>query len=337
MSRPQSRLDAAEVAKARGGESRLTVRYEHAPLDALLAAPDTLAVIGFGGAPPAHADPRYLRVELPPVDAPAPFEVWRARGAVVCGGDGALRYAHTDALLFGAIELEEAADDIEGAAQAVYARIDAFLGAGHHPHLLRLWNYLDAITEGEGDNERYRRFSVGRSRGLGALDRYPAATAIGRRVGLGRAMLQVYFLAARVPGYAIENPRQVSAYRYPRQYGPQPPSFARGMVAQGLPLMISGTASVVGHATAHAGRVEAQLDETLANLDSLLAVARGHDAALSPTFGARSVLKVYVRDAADAPRARARLAERLPGVEPLLLVADICRRDLLIEVDGFHG
>ncbi len=337
MSRPQSRLAAAEVAKGRGSEPRLVVRYAHTPLDTLLAAPDTLAVIGFGDAPRAHADPRYLRVDLAPVDTPAPFEVWRAGGAVTCGHDGALRYARDDALLFGAIELDETADGIEGAAEAAYARIGAFIGAVDHPHLLRLWNYLDAITEGEGDDERYRRFSVGRSRGLGALDRYPAATAIGRRGGLGRAMLQVYFLAAREPGYAIENPRQVSAYRYPRQYGPQPPSFARGMVAQGLPLMISGTASVVGHATAHAGRMRAQLDETLTNLDSLLAVARGHDAALSPAFGARSVLKAYVRDPADAPRARARLAERLPGVEPLLLVADICRRDLLIEIDGFHG
>ena len=31
-------------------------------------------------------------------------------------------------------------------------------------------------------------------------------------------------------GTPVENPRQVSAYRYPRQYGPQPPSFARAML-----------------------------------------------------------------------------------------------------------
>ena len=47
-------------------------------LDVLLAQADVLAVIGFGAdAPATHADPRYLHVALQPVDAPAPFEVWR--------------------------------------------------------------------------------------------------------------------------------------------------------------------------------------------------------------------------------------------------------------------
>lgn len=320
---------------------RLAVCYARMPLEDLLAAPDTLAVIGFGDAPAAHIDPRYLRVDLAPLDGPAPFEVWRAAGAVSCGRDAGLRYVFAGGLLFGAVEIEQAGLDeavngssIERAAEAVYAHICAFVRAAGHPHLLRLWNYFDSITEGEGDDERYRRFSVGRARGLGVLDHYPAATAVGRRSG---GPLQVYFLAAAAPGLPIENPRQVSAYRYPRQYGPQPPSFARGMLAEGLPLMISGTASIIGHATTHAGRMDAQLAETLANLDSLLAVAREHDATLSPALGAGSVIKAYLRDPADAPSVRVHLAKHLPDVEPLLLVADLCRRDLLIEIDGFHG
>src|SRR3546814_2400089 len=58
----------------------------------------------------------------------------------------------------------------------------AFVGASDTPHLLRVWNYLDAITFGDGDAERYREFCVGRARGLGDFDTHalPAATAIGR-------------------------------------------------------------------------------------------------------------------------------------------------------------
>src|SRR3546814_7354125 len=74
-------------------------------------------------------------------------------------------------------------------------------------------------------------------------------------------LVQVYWLAARTPGTPVENPRQVSAYRYPRQYGPQQPSFARAMLpppGSAMPLLLSGTASVVGHATAHVGELLAQ-------------------------------------------------------------------------------
>ena len=82
--------------------------------------------------------------------------------------------------------------------------------------------------------------------------------------------------AARVPGTPVENPRQVSAYRYPRQYGPQAPSFARAMLppSQAMPLLLSGTASVVGHESKHHDCVESQLAETFANFDSLIAAAR---------------------------------------------------------------
>ena len=81
----------------------------------------------------------------------------------------------------------------------------------------------------------------------------------------------MYCLSARQPGSPLENPRQVSAWRYPRQYGPQAPSFARGMLAapgSSLPLLLSGTASVVGHATLHGEDTLRQLEETFANLDA---------------------------------------------------------------------
>jgi len=63
---------------------------------------------------------------------------------------------------------------------------------------------------------------------------------------------------------------------YGRQYGPQPPSFARASppTDSRMPLLLSGTASVVGHATLHAGSIAAQVDETFANFDALIAAAR---------------------------------------------------------------
>jgi len=324
----------------------LQMRYlEAAELPRLLAGDRLLAAFGFGAGAPRLDDPRWLRVPLQPLGGgTAPVEAWISQAPVRHGRDAGLAWASDGQLLFGALELEEGGDGIHATAQRAYARIRAFLAASPCPHLLRMWNYLDAITEGEGDAERYRQFCVGRAAGLGigAGDgdcRLPAATAIGRCDG--RRVLQVYWLAAREPGLAVENPRQLSAYRYPRQYGPQPPSFARAMLppdGAAMPLLLSGTAAIVGHASQHLDSVQAQVDETLANLDSLIAAARRRAPALPPSLGPGSLLKVYVRDREDAAAVAARLDAHLgPSVPRLLLHAQVCRRELRVEIDGAHG
>ena len=332
----------------------LRVVYADAELDALLAEPDVLAVLGFGSnAPTAHSDPRYLRVALEPLQTPAPFEAWRSSATVVAGHAGSVRYAHDGNLLFGALEIDEARFEsaapaesvIAAAAGAGYAELGAFLASSGYPYAQRIWNYLAAITEGTDDAERYRQFCIGRAKGLPLQTRFPAATAIGTPAtsGKGERKLQIYFLAAKSPGTPLENPRQLAAYRYPRQYGPQPPSFARAMLAPGAgsatgPLLISGTASVRGHASMHADDVVAQLDETLLNLRTVLDSARELQPSLPAAFGEHSLLKVYLRDPSHAALLQATLRSRLPaGTSLLLLHADICRAELLIEIDGFHG
>jgi chorismate lyase/3-hydroxybenzoate synthase len=323
---------------------RLQVDYVDATPDALLAADDTLAVIGFGSEAPTHDDPRYLRVALQPYGA-APLEHWRGQGPVARGRDGDIAWAEDGALQFGAIELDETrgpddSSDIEVTAGIIYRQLTAFSRKRGYPHLLRVWNYLDGITHGDGDAERYRVFCVGRARGLGDVDpgTLPAATAIGR---VDRARrLQVYWLAARTAGTPLENPRQISAYRYPRQYGPQPPSFARAMLpaSPSMPLLLSGTAAITGHESRHAESVAAQLDETLANLDSLLATAHARRPDLPAHTGAHTRLKIYVRDRDQLAEVAALLDARLgPSVPRVVLHAAICRRELRVEIDGVHG
>lgn len=301
---------------------------------------DVLAVFGFGQTAPHLDDPRWLRVPLAPYGN-APLEVWRTHAPVQHGRDQDIQWACNDELLFGAIEVAEQSDDIRTAAAHAYARMSAHVAARGFPHLLRIWNYLDGITIGEGDAERYREFCVGRARGLGDFrtEWLPAATAIGRSDG--ERILQVYWLAAKTAGQPVENPRQVSAYHYPRQYGPQPPSFARAMLPptqDQTPLLLSGTAAVVGHASQHEGELLKQIDETFHNFDALLAAARTRQPSLPERFGAGTRLKVYVRDAADLPQVKRALAERLGEQVPyILLHAAICRRELAIEIDGVHG
>jgi chorismate lyase/3-hydroxybenzoate synthase len=310
------------------------IGYEQVSLATLAGQANVLAMIGFGQALSDTDDARVLRVGLEPVQPNGLVEVWRSPNPVTCGRADDLRWSTDGEHLFFAIEVDEAAyAGITGATEHAYQRINAFVAASATPYVLRLWNYLDAINLGDGDAERYRLFCDGRARGmLGiAQPRYPAASAIGRQDG--RRILQVYGLAARLSGTAIENPRQVSAWRYPRQYGPTAPTFARGMLVAPTQLLISGTAAVVGHASRHTDDVIAQLDETLANLDSLLRQAGTADA----RFGTTSCLKVYLRDPANAALVERALRKHAPDLGSVLLLAgDICRAELLVEIDGAH-
>lgn len=309
------------------------VTYRMADPLAALAEPGTLAAFGFGSGSPDSDDPRWLRVALECFDAPAPLELWQVDGEVTCGRQGAVRWSCGGGWLFAAIELDE--HDFggpEATARQAYSELRQFMGTRDEHCVLRIWNYISDINHGDGDAERYKQFCDGRAAGLGDFfaHGFPAATAIGHHHR--KYLLQIYLLASVEPGQAVENPRQVSAWRYPRQYGRTSPGFARAMLMPARDaLAISGTAAVVGHASAHEGDLEAQFNETLTNLEALLATAD-----MQAGFDTHSPLKAYVRHTVDASRVRDILHQRLPGVPVLLMHGDICRRELLVEIDGWR-
>jgi chorismate lyase/3-hydroxybenzoate synthase len=310
----------------------LRIGYEQTSVESVLAQSDVLAIVGFGRAMETADDPRVLRVGLEPSQA-GWLEVWRGDVPVERGRDADLNWSCDGTHLFFAMEVEEAAHGgIVGATEHAYRRVNTFVASSATPHFLRLWNYLDAINLGDGDAERYRLFCEGRARGMSAFGetQYPAASAIGRQDGV--RVLQVYGLASRKPGVPIENPRQTSAWRYPRQYGPVAPTFARGMLAMPSQLLISGTAAVVGHASRHDNDLAAQVTETLANLESLLI-----QAGIGATLDSESCLKIYLRDPSTVNVVVHALREHAPTLRrPLILAGDICRAELLVEIDGVH-
>ncbi len=299
------------------------------------------------------------------------YEIWQ------CAADdlrsvrrGALHYRYSEAagLVFGSIVLNEADFVVQPAAQApmeaplerateaAYRMLFDLLDALDMPHPLRIWNTVPAINVEQHGVERYRQFNAGRQHAFEACRRaltgsVPAACALGSvgplsAEGVPGEPLAVYFLASRTPADAIENPRQVSAFDYPAQYGARAPTFARAAAWSGAPgaelapvLFISGTASIVGHRTVHPGDVLAQTRETLANLAAVLdqAARQGH----GPFALVDLAFKVYVRDGADTA-ALAAIDKLLreaagPHVQPLYLHADVCRSDLLIEIEASAG
>lgn len=227
-------------------------------------------------------------------------------------------------------------------AELLYRRLIKALGESRFGYPLRLWNYMPAINAGDGDQERYRRFCIGRGKALESAGLNDAQMCAATAIGSEQPVMQLVALAGVAPGISIENPRQVSAWNYPRDYGPRQPAFAR---ATGVDLedgqaglMVSGTASVIGHATAHPGDALAQTDEAASNLDALLANAAGvMNRPRLATFGDHSLARVYVRHPEDWPAIERRLRRRWPTLRMCALRGDICRRDLLVEIEAWHS
>ena len=272
------------------------------------------------------------------------FDAWLGAGANGAPEQrhGCVRYATDGHWLHGCAEIDDQVHGLEVAARRAYADLFEVLAANPCPHLLRLWNYLADINLESGGVERYRQFNAGRQQAFiearrSAFEGSPAACALGTRAG----PLRVYFLAGRTPAVAIENPRQVSAYHYPNAYGQRSPTFSRAALADvgagRRALFISGTASIKGHATVHAGNVRRQTEESLANIAALREVACLRAGAAFPA--GELICTVYLRHAGDLAVVR-EVFEREVGAgsaaacEAIYLQADICRADLLVEIEA---
>ena len=295
---------------------------------------DVLGVVTFGdGAAPTGNIP-LITVRTPVLAGGGGCEVWRAQGRVESGQHSQVQYRRSDDLLFGWISLTEASG-LGAATEQAYREVFATVNELGYPHLARIWNYLPQINVETQGLERYRQFNSARRNALIAYKReltgnVPAACALGSVTG---SPLVVYFLASRQAVTAVENPRQVSAYEYPEQYGPKP-AFSRASILDGT-LFISGTASIVGHETVHVGDVAAQTREILANLEAL--VSEANRLAGGPSrFDMKSLAyKVYVRNRPDLAVIQSQLRATLGTHARLLyLQADICREDLLVEIEA---
>lgn len=259
---------------------------------------------------------------------------------------GAIQFRCNDEFLFGVITLAESVQlqsqpnvsALQQITESAYRQIFALMDKMNYPHIYRFWNYMADINGISHGLERYRQFNVGRKDALAAYSdslakQLPAACALGVVDG----PLTIAFLLGRKAPIAIENPRQVSAYEYPEEYGPQTPSFSRATLLDSEHstfLFISGTASIVGHQSVHSQDVVAQTRETLANLEAVIAEAnRTTNQAkfdLHHTF-----LRVYLRYAADLSLVRNEIQRHLGSTTRAVFIqADICRQELLLEIEA---
>jgi chorismate lyase/3-hydroxybenzoate synthase len=231
--------------------------------------------------------------------------------------------------------------ELEKAAADIYQQFRTVTVAAGAPHPLRFWNFIPRINEEMHTGlDRYMAFNAGRRNALSqwfSVRDFSRSVPTATGVGYTGHCLCIYCLAGQEPGVPVENSRQRAAYLYSRRYGPAPPCFARGMLIHvngSMELLVGGTASVRGEDSVHVGCIKSQLDEILDNLKSLAESAirlSGMPKAIARFFD----LRAYFVHAEDQDLIRSTLMARFRDLERLELVkAELCRRELLVEVEG---
>jgi enamine deaminase RidA (YjgF/YER057c/UK114 family) len=199
--------------------------------------------------------------------------------------------------------------------------------------VVRTWFYLSHILDWYGEfnearNARYTEMGLMPHRGIGRL-LLPASTGIRGEMSQGSAgVLDLLALVgpegSKPRVRQLTNVGQEDAFRYGS-------AFSRGALICGPDVSmieVSGTAAIDEHGeTVHSGKPRAQIECTLDKIASLLEPegARLEDIASAT---------VFVKRAEDISVYQDVVKQRGLDIPAVSVVADVCRDDLLFEMDG---
>ncbi len=220
--------------------------------------------------------------------------------------------------------------------------------------VVRTWLYQGGITQPEQGVERYRELNRARTdffaeqeaNGRMAVHRegaafYPASTGIGtggRGLTVGCLALQTQRDDVRL--LPLENPRQTPAFDYAQRFSPKSPKFSRAMamvIGDYITTWISGTASIVNSESMHLGNVQRQTEQTIDNIQNLISrenFARHGVEGAGAQLRDLAKIRVYVKRPQDYEKCRAICERRFGPLPTIFAQADVCRPDLLVEIEG---
>jgi enamine deaminase RidA (YjgF/YER057c/UK114 family) len=212
--------------------------------------------------------------------------------------------------------------------------------------VIRQWNYIENITGFDGEKQRYQVFNNVRTGFYGSHFKqrgFPAATGIGMNQG-GVIIEFVAVESTDAVSLPLDNPEQVAAHGYSKKVLvgnsleiKSTPKFERARYLEIFgrkQVFISGTASIRGEKTIGVGDPIRQTETTIQNMQRLysreaLSTVTGN--LLQPVYGHA---RVYVKNKKDFPAIK-RTFKRYYGNLPVVyIIADICRDDLLVEIEG---
>lgn len=240
-------------------------------------------------------------------------------------------------------------DPVETQSDEIFQHIESILldeNMGIH-EVVRQWNYIGNITDTTNGIQNYQSFNNARARFYAKAHwsnyGYPAATGIGMSMdGIMVSLLAISF-KAEISVTPLNNPLQVAAHQYSPSMlvGHQKnatPKFERAKVVQigsDCVCFISGTAAIRGEQSMHLLDVASQTRQTIENIHYLLSVENMRRHGIDTQTGlVPTVLRVYFKKLEYLAAVQAEVETVWWGIPALYVQADICRPELLVEIEG---
>ena len=222
-------------------------------------------------------------------------------------------------------------------------------------HLVRQWNYIGNILKVEDEFQNYQLFNEIRNKNYKkyrTISGYPAATGVGMKFGGVKLDFYAVEPGKSIKITAVDNQEQVKPYAYGQQVlkgipvdgteKKQPPQFERAVLLSNRlnsSILVSGTASIIGQDTIGIGDIEKQTDITIENIRRLhengrVGLLKGYPDKDSSRL---LLLRVYIKDQDDFAKVKSICESLFPDVPTVYIEADICRDDLLVEIEAEYS
>lgn len=216
-------------------------------------------------------------------------------------------------------------------------------------NIVRQWNYIGNITNFENDGQHYQLFNDSRSefyKNAFFEHGYPAATGISMSMnGVFVSVLAVRSTECTIIK-PIDNSLQVPAYNYSESVlvngkSNQPkttPKFERGKYVvngESHVFYVSGTAAIRNETSLNADDAALQTRQTIENIDFLISAEnlKQHNIEKN-VYLSLSSARVYVKRETDYPLIKAEVEKAWPDTDAIYMLAEVCRRELLVEIEG---
>lgn len=236
--------------------------------------------------------------------------------------------------------------------QEVFEKLDNLLSSYDFKvdDIVRQWNYIGDIVAYRDSKQNYQEFNDARSiyyKNGEWKNGYPAATGIGASCN-GIIVGGIAFKEKK-PGvkviFPIDNPLQIAAHVYSKRVlvdddnnaMKSTPKFERAKLietANGAYCFVSGTAAIRGEESVDASSAELQTIKTIENIEYLVSKENLVRFGCKPYNLKYAKILVFIKNAEDYEEVKSVVAKAYPNIPIAYTIADVCRRELLVEIEG---
>ncbi len=323
-----------------------TVEY-HDMLDIIKSA----IYASFGKKVPVTLIPQYLlpndgvAIEVYALEGDANLQIKEQNG--ICYG--LIEEADEKLLFVEGIPASDFSASVHEQSREVFTKLDTLLSAYSFEvnDIVRQWNYIGNIVSYKDGKQNYQEFNDARTAYYAKgewRNGYPSATGIGSTDGI--IVGGIAFKKTDNKGiYPIDNPLQIAAHIYSKNVLidndinaiKSTPKFERAKViesAGGVCCFVSGTAAIRGEESVDPNSAEMQTIKTIENIEYLVSKENLVRFGCKPYDLKYAFLHVFIKHAEDYQAVRSVVEQAYPHVPTIYSVADVCRSELLVEIEG---